>query len=46
MLARFVNMKKHFGATKAVDGITVEVEAGEIRAIVGEMVLESPHFCQ
>ena len=36
MLARFVNMKKHFGATKAVDGITVEVEAGEIRAIVGE----------
>ena len=36
MLARFVNMKKHVGATKAVDGITVEVVAGEIRAIVGE----------
>ena len=36
MLARFKNMKKYFGATKAVDDVTVEIEAGEIRAIVGE----------
>lgn len=36
MLAKFENMKKYFGATKAVDGITIEIESGEIRAIVGE----------
>ena len=36
MLARFEHMKKYFGATRAVDDISVEIGAGEIRAIVGE----------
>lgn len=36
MLAKFEHMKKYFGATKAVDDISIQIEEGEIRAIVGE----------
>lgn len=36
MLARFEHMKKYFGATRAVDDISIQIGAGEIRAIVGE----------
>ncbi|MEZ4295397.1 MAG: sugar ABC transporter ATP-binding protein [Polyangiaceae bacterium] len=33
---RFSNVKKSFGATKALRGVTFEASAGEIHAIVGE----------
>lgn len=28
-------VKRHYGAVKAVDGVTLKVEAGEIRAVIG-----------
>lgn len=35
-LARFTDMKKYFGATHAVDGVTLEMYKGEVRGLFGE----------
>lgn len=36
ILARFEHMRKYFGVTKAVDDVTITVERGEIRGLIGE----------
>lgn len=36
ILARFAHMRKYFGVTKAVDDVTITVERGEIRGLIGE----------
>ena len=35
-LACFTHMRKYFGVTKAVDDVTITVERGEIRGLIGE----------
>lgn len=36
VLARFSDMRKYFGATHAVDDISLEIYKGEVRGLVGE----------
>lgn len=36
ILAQFAHMRKYFGVTKAVDDVTITVERGEIRGLIGE----------
>ena len=35
-LLRMTDISKHFGATRALDGVSLEVRPGEVLALLGE----------
>ena len=39
---KMTNIHKAFPGIKAVDGVDLTVESGEIHGLIGEMALESP----
>ena len=43
-LLRVENVSKHFGSLVAVDNISMTVEAGELRAVIGPNAPEKPRF--